>query len=113
MVESKKEYGFMSIIKDGLNYSFQIILASIFSQITESINLIIKDIEKKIIQIEKRMLRKILSLLIILFGGIFLILGIFFFLIEFLGWSKTVAFFFIGLNVIVIGFMLKVAGYDK
>jgi len=113
MIEHKKEHGFMDIIKDGVSHIFQIISAGIFPQIVEGADLVIKNIEKRIIQIEKRMLRKVSSLLIILFGGIFLIFGLFFFLIEFLGWSNAAAFFTIGITVFVTGLMLKLTGYDK
>lgn len=112
MVECKK-HGFKNVIKDGLGYISQIILAGIFPQIAEGADLVIKNIENRIIRMETRMLRKISSFLLILCGGIFLVFSLFFFLIEFLGWSKAAAFFSIGIIVFVIGLMLKLAGYDK
>ncbi|MFH1850665.1 MAG: hypothetical protein ABH879_10905 [archaeon] len=113
MVERKKEHGFMNLIKDGFSYVSQIISGGLFPQIAEGAELVFKNIEKRIIQIEERMLRKISSLMIILLGGIFLVFGLFFFQIEFLGWSKAAAFFSIGITVFVTGLILKLAGYDK
>jgi len=69
--------------------------------------MIMKNIDNRIVLIEKRILRKISTLLIIGFGGVFLILALLFFLIEHLGWSKAAAFFSIGITVFVIGLLLK------
>lgn len=103
-----KEHGFIGKIIGGLRYISQIISAGIFPQIAEGTELVIKNFEKIIIRIEKRILRKIFSLQIILFGGIFLVFGLFFFLTESLGWSKPAAFFSIGITFFVIGLLLKV-----
>jgi len=108
MVECEKESGFMDMIKDGLNYGSQIISSSIFPPIAEGAERVMKNIDDRIIQIEKRMLRKIYSLFMIGFGGIFLIFALFFFLTGHLGWSNAAAFFSIGITVFVIGLLLKV-----
>ncbi|PIN81584.1 hypothetical protein COV13_00825 [Candidatus Woesearchaeota archaeon CG10_big_fil_rev_8_21_14_0_10_32_9] len=113
MVESKKENWIMEMIKEVLGYIPQIISASVFSPIAQSTELIMKNIEERIMQMEKRIMRKISSLLIIGIGAIFLIFALFFFLLEFLGWSSTAAFFSIGIIIFVIGLLLKVGGFDK
>ncbi len=107
MVENEKEHGFMGMIKDGLGYLSSIISASIFSPIAEGAQIVMKDIEEKIIQIEKRVLRKLLSFLVIGFGAVFLLFALFSYLREFLGWSNTAAYFSIGITIFVIGLLLK------
>jgi len=107
MVKSEKKRGFMDVIKSVLSYISQIISSSIFPQIAEGAEMIMKNIDNRIVLIEKRILRKISTLLIIGFGGVFLILALLFFLIEHLGWSKAAAFFSIGITVFVIGLLLK------
>jgi len=82
-----KENGFMDIIKEGLGYVSKIITASILPPIAEGAEVIMKDIEERIMLIQKRMLRKISSLVIIGFGAVLLIFALFFFLTESLGWS--------------------------
>ena len=67
----------------------------------------------KQIPISKRMLRKIYSLLVIAFGGVFLIFALFSFLIDYLHWSNAAAFFSIGIIIFVIGLLLKVAEPDR
>ena len=113
MVKNKKERGFMDILKDGLGYVSQIISTSIFSKIVDGSEGVKDNIDEKIIQIEKRILRKMYSLLMIGFGGILLILAFFFSLKEFLGWSNAAASFSIGIIIFVIGLMLKIGEQDR
>lgn len=108
MAESEKKRGFIGMITDGLSYISQVISASIFPHIAEGAKMVMDSIDERIILIEKRILGKITSLLIIGFGGIFLIFALFFYLIEFLGWSNAAAYFSIGIAVFVIGLLLKI-----
>jgi hypothetical protein len=110
---TEKESGFMDVIKEGLGYISQVISASIFSPILEGTEIVMKNIDDRIIRIEKRILRKMFSFLIIGLGGIFLILALFFFLVESLGLSKAMAYFAIGIVVFVIGLILKVGESNK
>lgn len=100
-------------IKGILGYVSRIISTTIFQPIAEGMKRVMNDIEDGIISIEKRMLRAISSLLIIGFGGIFLVLALFFFLKESLGWSNAAAFFSIGITVFVTGLLLKIREYGK
>jgi len=113
MAEKEKKHGFMNIIKDGLSYVSQIVVASIVSPITEGAEKVMKNIDERILKIEKRIIRKITSLIIIGFGGVFLILALFSFLIEYLHWSNAASFFAIGITVFVIGLIMKLRESDK
>ncbi|MBN1792115.1 hypothetical protein JW826_00305 [Candidatus Woesearchaeota archaeon] len=108
MAEHKKENGFMDAIKGGLSALFQAISSSIFPRIAEGANMIMNNIDDKIILIEKRMFKRIYTLLVIGLGGLFLIFALFFLLTEYAGLSKAVAFFSIGITVFVIGLLLKI-----
>jgi VIT1/CCC1 family predicted Fe2+/Mn2+ transporter len=72
-----------------------------------------KNIDDRIIQVENRIFRKISHLLIIWFGGVFLIFALLFFLIEYLGWSNAVAFFSIGITVFIIGLLLQLGDSNR
>jgi hypothetical protein len=113
MVEREKKHGILDSIKEGLSYVSNIITASIFPQIAEGAEMVMKTIDGRILRIEKRILRKISSLVVIGFGGIFLILALLFFLIDYLAWSKEVAFFSIGIIVFIIGLLLKIRESDS
>lgn len=113
MVEKGKKRRFMDMIKDVFSYISNIVSASIFPSIVEGTEMVINNIEGRIIRIEKRLLRKISSLLIIGFGGIFLIFALFFFLTEYLGWNNAAAFFSIGITIFVIGLLLKLGEPDR
>jgi VIT1/CCC1 family predicted Fe2+/Mn2+ transporter len=107
MNECERKPGFMDIVKEGLSYISQIISASIFPPIADGAEMVMKTIENRIIRIEKRILRKISSIIMMGIGGLFLIFALFFFLMEFLGWSSAAAFLSIGIIVFVIGLLLK------
>jgi len=113
MVEEGKEHGFWDMIKDGLIDVSHIISGSIFPSIAEGTDMVMKNIEERIIRLEKRLLRELSSLMIIGFGAIFLIFALFFFLKEYLGWGNALAFFSIGIIIFVIGLLLKIRGSDR
>jgi len=105
---AEKESGFMGIITDGLSYISQIISASIFPPIVDGAENIMKKVEERMLIMEKKILRKICSMAVIGLGILFLVLSLLFFLIEYLQWSKTIAFLSIGLIIVIAGLLLKV-----
>jgi len=113
MSESEKEHGFMDVIKSVLGSISQVILASVLPPIAEGAESVMKKIEDRLVIIEKRIIRKIYSLMLICVGGLFLVFSLLFFLIEYLNWSKTTAFFSIGILIFVIGLLLKIGESDK
>lgn len=113
MVESEKEHGFLGAIKNGLGHISHIVSEIIFPQIAEGAEMVMKNIDDRIIRVENRILRKICSLIILGFGEIFLIFALLFFLTEYLGWSKAVAFFSIGIIVFVIGLLLQLGDSNR
>ena len=108
MAENKKEPGFMDMIKDVISFLSRIIPAVLFPPIAESIEVIMNNFEDRMMMLEKKMLRKIFSLAIISVGGIFLIFALLFFIVDSLGWSRSTAFFSIGIIIFVIGLLMKV-----
>ncbi len=113
MTEYEKERGFMDKVKGGLHYFSELVSAIIFPPLAEGAEMIMKNIDDRIIQIEERILRKVFSFLVIGFGGVFLIFSLFFLLIEYLHWSNAAAFFSIGITIFVIGLLLKIANSEK
>jgi len=113
MVENEKKHGFMDIIKDGLGYVSQIILASMVPPITQGAEVIMKKIDDRMILLENRVLKKISSLIILGFGAVFLIIALLFFLTEYLHWTNAVSFFSIGITIFVIGLILKLMESGK
>ncbi|MFH2020272.1 MAG: hypothetical protein ABIJ34_02595 [archaeon] len=107
------DMGIIDMIKEGLGHIFQILSASIFSPILEGTEIVMKNIEDRIMRIERRILRKLRSFLVIGFGAALLTIAFLFFLVEFLGWSKAAAFFSAGIIVFVIGLLLKLGESNK
>lgn len=113
MVESEKGHGFMDVIKEGLNFISQFTLGSGNPSIAEITETIMKDIDTKLKQLEKRIMRKLVHLLIIGLGVIFLIFALFFVLKDYLLWSNAASFFAIGIVLFVGGLMLKMNDQDR
>ena len=108
-----KESGFLDLIRNGFDQVSKIISEGIFSQVTEGTDMVLKNIEHRLLRMEQRILRKLSSFLVIGFGCIFLVFALFFFQKEYLGWSNTAAFFFIGVTVFMIGILLKTGEYGR
>jgi len=113
MVENEKDGGFVGLIKDGLSYFSQFLTVGIVPPAVECADIVLKNIDGRIILMEKRILAKAYSLITLSFGGVLLILSIFFFMTEYLGRSNTLAFFSIGILVIGIGLLLKLRESDR
>ena len=104
----KKENGFMDIIKDLISNLSHKILGNLIVPIIDSTEIIVHNIENKIQKIQTSIIRKISYFLIIIFGAILLIFSLIFYLIEYLKWSKSLAYFSIGITIVVIGIILKI-----
>jgi len=113
MTEYENRYGIRGIVEDGLSYISQTISASIFPPITDGVGKVMNDIEYRLMQIEKKVLGKMSSLVIMGFGGVFLVFALLFFLTEVLGWSNAAAYFSIGAVIFMIGLLLKVGEPDR
>ena len=108
MGEDKKNRGFVEMIKDGKDYIAQRISIDVSPPLTEGVERVTQNLKDRIIRIEERVIRKMVSLAIIGFGAIFLAFALFFYLRNYLGWSNTATFFSIGTLMLVIGFLLNV-----
>jgi len=113
MVERGKKYGFMNKLKNGLGYVSRISSIGIATPIKMGAERIMGNVDSKIVQIEERIFKKISYLFIIGLGLFFLIFALSFFLIESLGWTKSVTYFSMGAIVLIIGLTLKIREYDK
>ena len=110
---TEKEHGFMDTVKGGISHIFQSISANIFHPIADGAETVMKNIDSKVKLIERRIFKKVSHHVIIGFGAILIILALFFFLKDYLGWSNTAAFFCIGIIIVVIGLVLKIRESDK
>jgi pilus assembly protein TadC len=113
MAKHEKKSSFMDLIKNGFSYISQTFFASTFSQITEGAEQVMDNIENRLIQTEKIILRRLSSFLIIGLGIVFLIFALFFFMKEFLNLSNFVSSFFIGIIILVIGLVMKIKESER
>ena len=122
MGEDKKR-GFIDTIKDSLDYISKkkevldyvgnIILKNMSLPIKEGMEGAMQNLDNRLLEIEKRLTRKMFSFIIIVLGVMFLVFALFFYLRDYLGWSNIVSYSFIGILMVVIFLLLKVGKLDK
>ena len=69
---------------------------SVFGRLNEEIGLVLGKIERKGYRMQERMLERLFSFLILVLGGIFIVLGIHSFLLEYLKLTATEAYLLVG-----------------
>ena len=104
---AKKKSRIMDTIKEWFSYITQIVSETIFPTIEQGAEKIMDNIEQRLLHIEKRVWKKVYSLLIIGVGLLFLVFSLFFYLKEYLAWNNTMAFFSIGIVIFIMGLLLK------
>ena len=107
MVQGEKRRWFVHTLLDAVLYIPNLLSAVVLPSIEEGTQMVMNTIEDKFMQIEKKIMRRISSLLVLWLGGLFLLFSLFFFLIEYVGLSNAAAFFSIGIVVFVTGLVLK------
>ncbi len=104
---TEHKHRFLDALKDGLGYILQILSATIVPPMVNGAELVMQNIDDRMLLIERRILRKATSFCISGLGGLFLLFALFFALKEFLGWGDAAASFSIGIVVLIIGLLLK------
>jgi len=111
MVEKKRNNDFIGILRNLVKQIAQIILDDVSMVVEEGADIMLVKIENKFRKFQKKLTRKITSVFLLLFGGVFLSLAFLFFLIEVLMWSKSLSFLVIGLIILISGLLLN-EGFD-
>ncbi|HYD03037.1 MAG TPA: hypothetical protein VEC16_01945 [Alphaproteobacteria bacterium] len=107
-----KEHGIFDMIKEGLRNLSQSVASNMFQPIVDKTEAVVRNVEDRLLLMEKRLLKKMFSAFIIGFGGLFLVFSLLFFLMEYLEWSTAGSFFTIGIIIFVTGIMLRAFGKD-
>jgi hypothetical protein len=110
MAEFVKKQGFVDMVSDRFSLISRFMVRGLFSPVAEGAEEFMNHVEARIMRLEKRMLRRISYQLMMWLGGAFLALALFYFQVEFLGWSRAIAFLTVGIIVIVAGLMIKATG---
>lgn len=101
MEQEKRNNKEESFFERGLKSLSEIVSEKIFYPLNKKSEMIINNMEKRIV-------RKISSLMIIWIGGLFLVFSLFFFLRENLGWNNAESLFSIGIIIFVAGLIVKI-----
>jgi hypothetical protein len=103
-----EEHGFMDALKVGLETMSKIVSAAVYPPVVEKAELLVKKVEGMMIRMEKKLIRKMAVMMIMAFGSLFLVFALLYSLIDYFGLSRALAFFSIGITVLVVGLLLIV-----
>jgi len=107
MQERKKKHGFMDVLMDGMQHIARLLTAGLMPSISENAESLMKNIEERLLRMERRIVRRITFLLVIGFGAVLLTLALIFYLVESVGWSNATALFAVGMALIVASLLLR------
>ncbi len=92
-----------TVVATASKYVFE----SVFGKINEELGLILGKVERKGYQIQGRMLEKLFSFLTLVLAGIFIILGIHSFLLEYLKLTNSVAYLLVGAVLLAAYYLMN------
>lgn len=106
-IQKENNSGLKTILENGLGYISSIISEKMYPRRDENTETFMKNIDNTVLTIEKRVLRKILSFIVIGVGTLFLLFALFSYVKESLGWSNSLAYLSLGIIILIIGLILK------
>lgn len=95
------------LLKDKMSSVSNEFSTTVFSKINHELKILLSNLEKRVILIEDRIIGNLLNLVLISLGFILLIIATAFYLIEYLGFSRTLVFFIFGIIILLIGLLRK------
>lgn len=113
MTKLENEKSIMSIVHNALGIVSGIMTAAIVSPISAGADAILEKADSKMRLIEKRIMKKMVSVLFFSIGSIFIANALLFLFLEYFGWSKSAAFSLIGIIVMAAGILLNFIGNER
>jgi hypothetical protein len=101
----KNKNKFVNIIKESLGYLVQSLILGITLIINQGTDIVFSNMGKHVVRLQKRVLRLLTVFFVLWLGAISIILALFFFVIEYLKGSYTIAFSTIGVLLLIIGLL--------
>ncbi|MFA6214052.1 MAG: hypothetical protein WC717_02125 [Candidatus Micrarchaeia archaeon] len=96
---AKKSQG-SDLVRAAVSAASKYVSESIFGKINEEIGLIMGKVERKSYQIQERMLERLFSFLALVLAGIFIVLGVHSFLLEYLRLTNAAAYLAVGVALL-------------
>ena len=92
-----------SIVSTASKYVFE----NVFGKINEEFRLLLGNVERKGYQMHERMLERLFSFLTLVLAGIFIVLGIHSFLLEYLKLTDSEAYLLVGAALLVAYYLMN------
>lgn len=95
------------MVKTVVSTASKYVFESVFGKINEELRLILGKVERKGYQIQGRMLDRLFSFLTLVLAGIFIILGIHSFLLEYLKLANSEAYLLVGAALLAAYYLMN------
>ena len=95
------------LVKRVVSTASKYVLESVFGKINEELRLILGKVEKKGHQMQERVLARLFSFLTLVLAGIFIVLGIHSFLLEYLKLTDSEAYLLVGAALLVAYYLMN------
>jgi hypothetical protein len=95
------------LVKTVVSTASQYLFEGIFGKINEELRLVLGRLEKKSYQIQERMLERIFSFLTLTLACLFIVLGVYSFLLEYLKLTNSAAYLIVGAALLVAYYLMN------
>lgn len=95
------------MVKTVLSTASKYVFESVFGKINEGLGLILGNVERKAYQVQERMLERLFSFITLVLAGIFIVLGIHSFLLEYLKLANSEAYLLVGAALLAAYCLMK------
>ena len=102
----KGGYGFLEPIKIGFGLLSEIVIAPLSERMHAEVDVILNKVEKRVVDIEKRVMARVYFATLIGIAVIFLLLAAFFYLVDFIHVPRSAAFLAAALVALLMAFFI-------
>ena len=95
------------LVKTVVSIASKYVFDGIFGKINEELMLTLGKVERKGYQMQERMLERMFSFLTLVLASIFIVLGIYSFLLEYLKFTNSVAYLLVGAALLAAYYLMN------
>lgn len=89
------------------------VMENVFGKINEELRLILGTVEKKGYQMQERLLERLFSFFTLVLAGIFIVLGIHSFLLEYLKLTDSAAYLLVAAGLLLAYYLMNMKGRSR
>ena len=103
----------MGIVKDAVSTVARMVFSGVFSKINEEADMLLDKVEQRSYKMEERMLERLYSFFLLLLGGVFIVMGVYSFMLEYMHFSNAPAYLIVGAGLVLAYIVLSMKYQQK